>query len=65
MSPGGTYDGANTDVLENLNTHYMSPKAVIELKQETGATDFEIERLDAHLKQFMLQELKRLRATEP
>jgi hypothetical protein len=64
----GTYDGVKTGIdktLEQVNMHWMSPAAANALKHEGGATASEIAQIDANLKQFMLQELKRLRETRP
>jgi hypothetical protein len=47
--------------LEEINTHILTPAAMQELKNETGASDPDIAKLEAMLKPLLLQELERMR----
>ncbi len=44
-----------------INSHILSPAAITELQEQSGATDSEISALEERLKDLMHQELKRLR----
>lgn len=58
----GVESGAR-NTLERVNSHVLSPGAIVKLQNETGATDSEIAKLEATLKPLLVQELKRLRSS--
>ena len=55
----GTYEGVKNGQ-ENINAHILSPAAIYQLKQEGGATDQDIAKLERVLGQRLLSELKAL-----
>jgi hypothetical protein len=55
---GGGYVGIEKGMQE-VNAHLLSPAAIHELKQETGASDKDIARLEGMLRDFARKELKR------
>jgi|SRR5665213_89947 len=44
--------------LERINEHTLTPRTIQELKEETGATDKDIARLEARLSDILRRELK-------
>jgi hypothetical protein len=51
-------------LMERINSHVLSPGAIVELKQVSGASDKDISVLEVRLREIMAQELKRIMARE-
>ena len=59
---GAVAVGAHSGYEEaKINSHLLSPAAIYDLQKQSGASDREIASLETRLKDFMIQELQRLR----
>jgi hypothetical protein len=59
---GSAVVGAHSGYEEaKVNSNFLSPAAIVDLQKKSGATEKEIASLESRLKDFMIQELKRLR----